>query len=140
MKILIAAILLALMSIAHAGAQCTGTKLTWTPINTASSGLATLVPGVPGKKIYICKLYALTAGASNLGIVEGTGTNCGTAVSAGVIGGPSAATGINLPANGYINLPADATPWGQTATAGDNLCINPSAATQLSGVVVTSQQ
>jgi hypothetical protein len=120
---------------------CQAQAHNYLPINNAASAsTTTIVAGVGGKKTYICNLFlAQTAAAVNLGIVEGTGTNCST-VSAGVIGGTTAATGPNLSANsGFVDGDGLAA-IAATATTGDNLCFEYSAAVQVSGHMVWVQQ
>ena len=75
----------------QAFAQCTGTKLTYTPFSQGTPTTATIIAGVNGKKTYICKMF-LWSPAGDVALVEGTGTNCST-VSAGMLGGSTAATG-----------------------------------------------
>lgn len=140
--LLLTLLLFAFTGRAHAqiNTGCTEGVLVWTPINTATGATKTLIAGVAGKKIYVCKLYLQTTLASNVAIVEGTGTDCGTAVTAGLFGGATAATGFIMPANGQVALNGSGSAWGVTATAGDNLCIINSVSTQLSGVLVSVQQ
>ena len=62
-----------------------------------------LVAGTASKKIYICSIHVVVAAATNVALVEGTGTVCATG-TAGVsgFGGATAATGWNFVANGGI--------------------------------------
>lgn len=138
MRVLFAAILVAGLSLGHAHAQCTGTKLTWTPFSQGSATTATLIAGVASKKIYICKMF-LWSPTGNIALVEGTGTNCAT-VSAGLMGGTTAATGQVFGTNSGFVLPADALPWAVTATAADNVCLITSGSGPASGVIVSAQQ
>jgi hypothetical protein len=121
---------------------CQAQAHNYTPINNAASATTTtIVPGTSGKKTYVCNIFiapTATPGV-NLGIVEGTGTNCST-VSAGVIGGTTAATGPNLSANGGFVDGDGLAAVASTATVGDNLCFAYSAAVQVSGHMVWVQQ
>lgn len=99
-------------------------------INTTAN--AVLVSGVAGKKVYVCSLGLVVGAATNVAIVEGTGSTCGTN-TAGINGGTTAATGWNFAANGGIALGHGTGYVMHTVTAGDDLCILVSAANQTSG-------
>ena len=108
-------------------------------INLAASGPTTIVTGVAGTQTYICSLSIFPMGtATNVGFVEGTGTNCST-VSAGLIGGTTAANGGNFAANGGITLGSGYGIVLRSATAGDNICISESAGNQISGSIGWTQ-
>ena len=124
---------------AFAQSQCASNKLVFTPFSQGSATTATLIAGVANKKIYICKGF-LWSPTGNVALVEGTGTNCATAVSAGLLGGTTAATGQVFSTNSGFVLPADALPWAVTATAGDNVCLITSGSGPASGILVSVQQ
>ena len=109
------------------------------PISQATGGPTTILSGAAGKRWYVCYLYihsGASTGNADVGLVEGTGTNC-SAVSAGLFGGTTAATQVNLNASGdMINMGNGATTVLTTATAGDNVCFLQSATQQFSGVIV----
>lgn len=93
-----------------------------------------LISGTSSKKIYICDIHIVAAAATNVALVEGTGTTCGTSTAGmGGIGGATAATGWNLAANGGIVLGSGGFSVGAEVTAADNLCLFVSAANQISG-------
>src|SRR5574337_854477 len=118
---------------------CQTVAATFTPINISASGSAKIITGTAAKKTYICHIHVVTNAANNVALVEGTGSNCGTS-TAGMAGGTTAATGWNFSANGGISIGNSDRAVAQTATAADDVCLNPSAATQLSSVVVWVQQ
>jgi hypothetical protein len=93
-----------------------------------------IVAGTASKKIYVCSIHVVVAGATNVALVEGTGSVCGTG-TAGVsgFGGATAATGWNFAANGGISLGNGDSSLGAEGTSGDNLCVFNSAAGQVSG-------
>jgi hypothetical protein len=93
-----------------------------------------LVAGTASKKIYVCSIHMVAAAATNVAVVEGTGTVCGTG-SAGVggFGGATAATGWNFAANGGIALGNGDSSLGAEGASGDNLCIFNSGSGQVSG-------
>ncbi len=118
---------------------CAGQTKSFTPISQASASAKTLVAGTASKKTYICEINVVAGAAVDVGIVEGTGTNCST-ISAGLFGGTTAATGWILAADGLVSLGNGASSVAATATAADNLCILDSGTAQVSGNVVTVQQ
>jgi len=95
---------------------------------------AQLVAGTASKKIYVCSIHVVAAAATNVAVVEGTGSVCGTG-TAGVsgFGGSTAATGWNFAANGGIALGNGDSSLGAEATSGDSLCIFNSGSGQVSG-------
>jgi hypothetical protein len=142
--LLIIPILLLTLGHAHAqtGYACSTGVLTWTPISFSTAATNPLVTGATGKNTYVCKLILQTNAANNVAIVEGTGTSgaCSSSL-AGMMGGTTAATGFNLPANGQLVLDGGGqTGWAKTAVQADNVCLINSASTQLSGVLVSVQQ
>jgi hypothetical protein len=104
------------------------------PISVAAAASAKIITGSAGVKIHICSLTLMVAGANNVAITEGTGGTCGTG-TAGIFGGTTAATGFNFAANGGIAFGNGVGLIGRTATNNTDVCILPSAATQVSGSV-----
>jgi hypothetical protein len=102
----------------------------FTPINTAAS--VQLLSGLANKKFFICSFQFVNSIADNIALVEGTGATCGTG-TAGLFGGATAATGWNLGANGQVSMGTGLGEIGQTAAAGDSLCLLVSSAAQVSG-------
>jgi hypothetical protein len=119
---------------------CRGVAKSYTPINISASGSIRIITGTAAKKTYICHIHLVTNALNNVAMTEGTGTNCGTG-TAGVIGGTTAASGWNFAANSGIALGNGSAATIAAAVANaDDVCLNPSAATQLSGQVVWVQQ
>lgn len=118
---------------------CQTVAKTYTPINISTSGAVKIITGTLAKKTYICQINLVTNAANNVALVEGTVSNCGTG-TVGVIGGATAASGWNFSANGGISIGNGAAAAIGTATNADDVCLNPSASTQLSGQVVWVQQ
>jgi hypothetical protein len=100
----------------------------------SQTGNTQIVAGTASKKIYLCSIHVVAAAATDVAVVEGTGTVCGTG-SAGVsgFGGATAATGWNFAANGGIALGNGDSSVGAEGTSGDNLCIFNSGSGQVSG-------
>jgi hypothetical protein len=111
----------------------------YTPISIATNANTKIIAGTSAKKTYICHIFLFAAAANNVAVMEGTGTNCGS-TTAGVIGGATAATGINLIANEGFTEGVGSNAIAATATATDDLCLITSTSAQTSGVVVSVQQ
>jgi hypothetical protein len=95
---------------------------------------AQLAMGTSSKKIYVCSIHVVVAAATNVALVEGTGTVCATGTSGvGGFGGATAATGWNFAANGGIVLGSGEAAVGAEVTAADNLCLFNSGSGQVSG-------
>lgn len=118
---------------------CMANAHTFTPINISTATTTRIIAPTTAKKTYLCGLFLFAAGADNIGVVEGTGGTCAVS-TAGVIGGTTAATGINLAANQGFEMPV--TGYAHVATAGTNVdfCLITSASVQLSGHAVWVQQ
>jgi hypothetical protein len=113
---------------------CKGQTKVFVSINqTANTQLAA---GTASKKIYVCSIHVVVAAATNVALVEGTGSVCATG-TAGVsgFGGATAATGWNFAANGGIVVGNGDSSVGAEGTSADNLCLYNSSAGQVSGGV-----
>ncbi len=111
---------------------CHSVTATYTPISITSATTTRIVAPVSAKRTYVCYMFLLSAIANNIGIVEGTGGTCGSS-TAGVVGGTTAANGINLAANSGAVFQAGGE--GAIATAGTNvdLCLITSTAGPVAG-------
>ncbi len=111
---------------------CKAAAKLYTSIN--QTGNMQLVMGTVSKKIYVCSIHVVAAAATNVAVVEGTGTVCGTG-TAGVsgFGGATAATGWNFAGNGGIALGNGDSSLGAESSSGDSLCIFNSGSGQVSG-------
>jgi len=100
----------------------------------SQTGNTQLVAGTSSRKIYVCSIHVVAAAATNVAVVEGTGSICATG-TAGVsgFGGATAATGWNFAANGGIALGNGDSSLGAEGTSGDNLCVFNSGSGQVSG-------
>lgn len=117
------------------GDPCQTVAKTYTPISIITATTTRIVAPTSAKKTYVCYMYLQTTAANNIAVVEGTGGTCGSS-TAGIVGGTTAANGLNNAANsgqafgngGYATL----------ATSGTNvdLCLITSASTPLAGHVV----
>ena len=111
---------------------CKGQAKLFASIN--QTGNTEIVAGTASEKIYVCSIHVVAAVATDVAVVEGTGTVCGTS-TAGVngFGGATAATGWNFAANGGIALGNGDSSLGAEVASGDNLCIFNSGSGQVSG-------
>lgn len=113
---------------------CHAVTATYTPISITTATTTRIVAPTSAKRTYVCYLFMITVAANNVAIVEGTGGTCGSG-TAGVVGGTTAANGLNLLANSgaAFNAGGDVV----LATAGTNVdfCLITSAATPLAGVI-----
>lgn len=111
---------------------CKAQAKSYASINQTAN--AQLVTGAASKKVYLCSIHVVVAAATNVAVVEGTGTACATGTSGvGGFGGATAATGWNFAANGGIALGNGDSSLGAEVTSGDNLCIFNSGSGQVSG-------
>lgn len=125
--------------VALVGDPCQTNAKAYAVINISASGSAKIITGTSSKKTYICSLHLVTNAANNVAMTEGTGSNCGTGTAA-VVGSTTAASGWNFSANGGIALGNGGAAVVGTFTNADDVCLNPSASTQLTGQVAYVQQ
>lgn len=111
---------------------CSAQPKSYASINQTAN--TQLVAGTASEKIYVCSIHVVAAAATNVAVVEGTGTVCGTG-TAGVsgFGGATPATGWNFAANGGISMGNGDSSLGAEGTSGDNLCVYNSGSSQISG-------
>ena len=118
---------------------CAGASIansTSTPISITAS--TQIITGTSSKQTYVCSVNLIAGAADNIALVEGTGTTCGSS-TAGMAGGPTAATGWNLAANGGLAFGNGQGVIARTATAADNVCLLVSGSGQVSGSIVWAQ-
>jgi hypothetical protein len=103
------------------------------PFTSAISTTAAVkqVAGIGGERLHICSVFLMVAGQEQVGIVEGTGTTCGTNTVA-LVGGTTAS--VAAPANGGFVVASDRITIPMQVT-GDDLCLVKSAANNLSGFI-----
>jgi hypothetical protein len=111
---------------------CRGETKLYASINQTAN--TQIVAGTASRKIYICSIHVVVATATNVALVEGTGSVCGTG-TAGVngFGGATAATGWNFAANGGIAFGSGDAAVGAEGMSADNLCVFNSGSGQVSG-------
>lgn len=118
---------------------CLGAAKTNFPLSSATSNTQ-VVGGVSSKKVYICSISLIVAGAVVVNFIEGTGAACLASNEAAVIGSTTAANGLSLTTNGGLTLGNGAGTVAVTATAANGICILQSGTTSLAGNVTYVQQ
>lgn len=108
-------------------------------ISEATVTTTKIITGTASLHTYICSVLLVSAGAANINLLSGTGTNCGT-VHGSYFGASTAATGPNLSANGGFSLGNGSAAVARDNTAADDTCYASSASGQVSGVIVYVQQ
>lgn len=98
------------------------------------TGNTQLITGSGSGTIFICSILIVTASTQNVGLVEGTGTTCATN-PAGIMGGNTAALGLNLVANEGLAFGNGEGSITKTYTPGGNVCLLQSGSGQISGVI-----
>lgn len=117
---------------------CQTAAKTYKPVSITAN--TQIVTGASGKQTYICSVnLGPIPAATNVALVEGSGTTCATS-TLGMAGGNTAATGWNFAANGGIAHGDGSSSVAGTATLANNVCLFVSAANQVSGVITWVQK
>lgn len=117
------------------GDPCQAKLATVLPFSITSATTTNILTGTASQKIYVCYLYMQTAIANNIAVIEGTtGGTCGSGTAA-MIGGTTAANGLNNAANSGQALGNGGFTVLQTQTNNNDICIITSAAGPLAGVI-----
>ena len=95
--------------------------------NLAAAGNTRIINAGGTGTVHICEISFSTTAAEDIKITEGTGTNCGT--------GSADVTGLYKSVQSIV-LDPQVTAAISTQTAGDDVCLNQSAAQALGGLVV----
>ena len=105
-----------------------------TTININGANNTRIVTGASASYTFLCGLLMFSAGTVNVGIVEGTGSQCASNIG-GLIGGTTAATGPNLTAQTGFSAWPGHNFVAVTSRTNMDFCLITSATVQLSGVV-----
>lgn len=103
-----------------------------TSTNISQTGSTQVLTGQAGKRIVLCHYTVVGGDAENLSWVEGTGSTCGTGTLA-VVGGTTAAAGMNFAANGGANAGSGDAWFAITSVPGDNICLLQSGTGRVAG-------
>jgi hypothetical protein len=118
---------------------CQTVAKNYTPITITTATTTRIIAPAASKKTYVCSIILQAAAADNVGVVEGTGGTCGTG-TAGIVGGTTAASGLNLAANEGWSGGNGQSPVLATAGTNVDFCLITSAATNLAGHVTWVQK
>jgi hypothetical protein len=124
-------------AIALIGDPCQTSNKTSTPISQATS--TKLFFGTSSKKNYICSIVSAGSDAENVSLIEGTGANCSGSTAA-IIGGTTAANGINFAANNGFALGNGAAFVASGFTNNLDVCLLQSGTGRVAGVMTYVQQ
>jgi len=111
---------------------CLTTVATSAPISITSATTTRIVAPSASNRTYVCYLYLQTGAANNIAVVEGTGGTCGTG-TAGVVGGTTAANGLNNAANSGQQIQNGGATAVATAGTNVDLCLITSSIGPLAG-------
>jgi hypothetical protein len=101
-------------------------------ISQAANAQLLTVPAA--RRVFFCHFFVVGADAENISLVEGTGSTCATGTLA-VIGGATAANGMNFAAGGGA-VDGIGSSWiAKTAVPGNNVCLFQSASGRVAGVL-----
>lgn len=112
---------------------CQGASKVKVPISISSATTVVLQAASASNKAHLCSLFLLAAAADNVAIVEDASGSC-VSPDAGVIGGTTTGTGLNLIANEGVMIQNGGNEVAATASTNVNLCIITSTTAQLTGV------
>ena len=121
-------------STAASVSPCLTNTPTSAAISITSATTTRIIAPSASNKTYICYMYLQTGAANNIAIVEGTGGTCGTG-TAGIVGGTTAANGLNNAANSGQVFQNGGRVVLQTAGTNVDLCLITSSAGPVAGVV-----
>lgn len=107
----------------------------YTSINLTSTAALVVATGTTGKLVYVCGFTLQPSVVANVGLIEGTGGTCAGGTTAGVVGGTTAATGLNFSANGGLAQGNGGAAFWATHNLGNNLCLVSSTTSQISGAL-----
>lgn len=115
---------------------CSSTAKTSVPIDISTATTTELTAALAGASnhYYICYLHLFTDAANDVALVDDDSDNCAS-VTAGVIGGVTAAEGWNFGATQGVTLGDGDSHIAKTNGTNRVLCLITSAATQLNGVI-----
>jgi hypothetical protein len=106
-------------------------------MSTATTTQIIAISGTSGRT-YICSMNLVVAGADNVALISGSGTNCASN-QAGLAGSTTAGSGWNLAANGGLTMGSGLGMIIKTTTTNNEICLVTSAAVQVSGSIAYTQ-
>lgn len=116
------------------GDPCQVVAASFQPISITTATTTRIIAPASSKKTYVCAMFLYASAADNVGVVEGTGGTCGTGTQ-GVIGGTTAANGINLTANQGFTFGTGSSSVFATAGTNVDFCLITSSTAVVAGHV-----
>lgn len=119
---------------------CVSGAKTSIPISITTATTTNILAGTAAVKTYVCHLLLTSAAADNVAVIQGTtGGTCGSG-TLGLVGGVTAANGLNFAANGGVNFGNGGAQVLQTTVNNNDICLITSAATPLAGTMTYVKQ
>jgi hypothetical protein len=118
---------------------CSGTAKAYNVVNISTATTTEITGSLAGASnhYYICAINLVTDAANDVALVDDDSDGCGT-VTSGLAGGTTAASGWNFGAAGGLTMGNGGSSVLRTGGTNRVLCLVTSAATQLSGTIVTA--
>ncbi len=104
-------------------------------VNIASATTTVVVAASASNKFRACSMFLFASAAENVALVEDATGSCASP-DAGMMGGTTTGSGINLAANQGWTLGNGLGTVAQTASTNVNVCLITSSSAQLSGVIM----
>lgn len=119
---------------------CVSGAKTSIPISITTATTTNILVGTAAVKTYVCHLLLTSAAADNVAVIQGTtGGTCGSG-TLGLVGGVTAANGLNFAANGGVNFGNGGAQVLQTTVNNNDICLITSASTPLAGTMTYVKQ
>lgn len=113
---------------------CVGATKLSVPVNIVTATTVVVQAASASNKFYLCSMFLFASAADNVAVVEDATGSCASP-DAGVIGGTTTATGIQLIANEGAMIQSGGATVAKTASTNVNFCLITSTTAQLTGVV-----
>lgn len=114
---------------------CTTSAKTPYPINIASGTTTVVQTASASNKFRVCSIILLASLADNVALVEDATGSCASP-DAGLMGGTTTGSGLNLVANEGLTFGNGLGTIAQTASTNVNVCLITSSSAQLSGTIM----
>lgn len=109
-----------------------------TTVAISQTASTKLISAASSKKNYLCNLVIVAGAAEIVGMVEGTGSTCGTGTAA-LIGSTTAANSMSFLANGGVSLMGGVGGIIKSAGANVDVCLMQSGSNRVSGFLTYAQ-
>jgi hypothetical protein len=103
-------------------------------VSITSATTTRVIAPSASNKVYICRMFLNANADGDVGVVEGTGGTCGTGTAA-LIGGTTAANGLQLASKGGVQLLNGGRTVKTTAGTNVDVCLITADAGPLTGTI-----